>query len=406
MKLKDIKLTVCKYRVRRLVLKYGKNKKHDVATTLITRISLVENFDQDFLPFLTISMYLPSNIFREITSTKNKNKVTAVLNIQKAKFKSALAMSPDEKATFSKCINGRFHCVIGSKDMEATQQEQKLVEKSDSQYGQLKLITLSLYPKKYYENFQKVVNAVIESCTLTDAMVYIFQNAKLDKMLVSPPENKKRYTEFKLLPIQAAKMLDRICSTYAFHKKGSIIYFGFDKGYIINKIPKCTAYVKNEIKNTYIVVFTTSKGIMQTGGCYTNKQKKYYVLNASDISADNAKNVTKKMMGEKTIIIDKNGSKKKIGSGKVTNVLVKEEGESNPKDISRTIKERSKAISCQLIHADLSMIRPNKLFIVSADAKAYKKYNGKYRIVSASHVFEKEGDYFSLTSVISLVSGK
>lgn len=402
MNLKDVKLSLCKYRVKSLILKYENGKKHDVEMSLITKMSIVENFDSDFFPFFTISMHVPSAIYRELTSTKNKNNIVATLNLQKAKFTSAVSLSTDEKPTFSNCISGRFHCVIAAKDVEASQQEQKDVEKSDNKYGQLQALTLSLYLKEYYDNYQTVVNAIIQSCTLTDAMVYIFQKAKLNNMLVSPPDNTKGYSEYKLPPLQACKLLDRICNTYAYHKRGSVIHFGFDRGYIINRLPKCTAYETNEIKTTYVSVFISSKGSMQTGGCYCNKQKKYNVVNAAELSGDNSKDVTKKAIGETTVIVNNDGETKSTGSGKITNVAVQEEGEWNQQDISRAIKEKSKSISCQLINADINMLRPNKQFIVSADAKEYKKYNGNYRLLSASHAFEKEGDYFSLSSIINL----
>lgn len=402
MKLKDINLSLCKYRMKSLILNYGDGKKHAVETSLITKMSIVENFDSEFFPFFTIGLYVPSALYREITSTKNKNNIIATLNLQKAKFKSALSIDTDEKPTFANCINGRFHCVIAAKDVEASQQEQKAVEKSDNDYGQLQTLSLLLYSKEFYDNYQTIVNAVIKSCTLTDAMVYVFQKAKLNNMLVSQPDNIKEYPEYILPPLQACKLLDRICNTYAYHKRGSVIYFGFDRGYVINKSPKCTAYETNEIKITYVTVFTTSKGSMQTGGCYCNKQKKYNVVNAAELSGDNSKSVTKKAVGETTIIVNKDGDTRSTGSGKVTNVAVQEEGEWNQQDISRTIQEKSKSISCQLINSDINMLRPNKQFIVSADAKAYKKYNGKYRLLSASHAFEKEGDYFSLSSIINL----
>lgn len=402
MKLKDVKLSLCKYRVRRLILKYGNGKKHDVETSLITKMNIVENFDSEFFPFFTITLYVPSKTYRGLTSTSNKNKVTAILNLQKAKFNTALSVNTDQQPIFSKCISGQFHCVIPSKDLEASQQEQEIVEKSSNKYGQLQALTIALYPKKYYNNYQNVVNANIQSCSLTDAMVYVFNNAGLTNMIVSPPDNTKSYTEYKLPPLQACKLLDRICDTFAYHKKGSVIYFGFDRGYVINRVPRCTAYATNEFKTTYVAVFTTSKGSMQTGGCYTNKQKKYNVVNASEIAGDNSKSITQKAIGKKTIIVNKDGNMRSAGSGKVTNVAIQEEGEWNPQDINRAIREKTKALSCQLINVDIMMLRPNKQFIVSADGKKYKKYNGKYRLLSASHTFQKEGNYFSLNSIINL----
>ena len=143
MKLSEVRLSLCKYRVRSLVLKYGQGKKHSVETSLITKIDIVENYDDEIFPFFKMSFYVPSNIYRQITSTKNKNKVTAVLNIQKAKFNDAVSMSTTNRPSFSSCIYGRFHVVIPAKDMEVTQQEKKIVEKSKNKYAQLKEITIS-----------------------------------------------------------------------------------------------------------------------------------------------------------------------------------------------------------------------------------------------------------------------
>lgn len=402
MNLKDVRLSLCKYRVRNLVIRYGDGKKHVAETSLITKMEIVESFDEEIFPFFTITLYVPTQIYRKLTNTKYKNKVTVTLNIQKAKFSSALSVDTTKRPIFSNFINGRFHAVIAAKEVESTRQEQIQVEKSPNKYGQLKALTLSLYPKSYYDNYQTVVNAVIESGTLMDAMIYVFQNARLDNMLVSPPDNTKNYTEYKLPPWQAHKLLHRICNTFAFHKKGSVIFFGFDRGYIINRIPKCTVWETNEIKTTYIAVYTNSKGSMQTGGCYCNRKKKYNVVNASELAADNTNSVTKKALGERTIIVNKDGNTRETGTGKVTNVAIQEEGEWTPQDISRAISENSKGVSCQLINADIDMLRPNKQFIVAAEGKTYKKYNGKYRLLATSHTFQKEGNYFSLHSIISL----
>lgn len=402
MKLKDVRLSLCKYRVRNLVIKYGDGKKHVAETSLITRIEIVENFDEEIFPFFTITLYVPTQIYRRLTNTKYKNKIVVNLNMQKAKFNDSVSMDTNKRPSFSNFISGRFHAVIAAKEVEATRKEQIEVEKSPNKYGQLKALTISLYPKAYYDNYQTVVNAVIETGTLMDAMVYVFQNAGLNNMLVSPPDNTKSYTEYKLPPWQAHRLLHRLCNTFAFHKKGSVIFFGFDRGYILNKIPQCTAYETNEIKTTYIAVFTESKGSMQTGGCYCNKKKKYNVVNASELAADNTKSVTQKALGERTIIVNKDGKTRETGNGKVTNVAIQEEGEWTPQDISRAISENSKGISCQLINADIDMLRPNKQFVVSAEGKIYKKYNGKYRLLSTSHTFQKEGDYFSLHSIINL----
>lgn len=407
MKLQDVILSVFKYKVNSLIIKYGKKdkiKKYTVDNSLIVRMDILENFDKEIFPFFTITIAVPSNIYRTITSTTYKNTLNAILHLQKAKFTDTMSIDTTNSPTVRDVLKDTYHCVIGATDVELSEQEQKMVEKSDNKYGQLSVLTLSLYKKSFYDNYQTVVNTNMQSGTLMEAMIYILNKAKLKKMLISPPDNAKSYKEYIIPPLQAHRLLARICDKYAFHKKGSVIYFGLDRGYVLDKVPKCTAYVKNEIKNTYVTVFTSSRGSVQTGGSYTNKEKKYDVVNASEVGADNATDVTKKTVGSNIISIDKDGKITKTNkkASKTTNVVVQNEGKSTPQAINRAIKESGKGIECQLYNEDISMIKPNKQFIVSAEGSSYKKYNGKYRLIKAVHSFKKEGDYFSLFSMIRL----
>lgn len=405
MKLDDVKLSLYKYKVKSLVISYGKGKKakkHEVETSLISKIEIIENYDNEIFPFFTITLTLPMNIYRAISSTANKNTLKAVLQLQHAKFNEAVHLSSTKNPSFRDVIKDTFHVIVAATDIEMTSAEQKEVEKSENKYGQLASIVLSLYKKSYFDNYQTIVNANIQSCTLMDAMVLVFNRAGLKKMLVSPPQNGKSYKEFIIPPLQAHKLIARFCDTFAFHAKGTVIYFGIDRGYVIDKKPKCTAYETNEIKNTYISVFTKSKGMIESGGAYENKEKKYYLVNAVEAGADDATNIAKKTIGGKIINVDQRGKLVKTGSGKTTNVTVNKEGKTNAKAINRAIKESGNGVTCQLLDIDLNMIKPNKQFIISAEGSEYKKYNGKYRLVAATHTLTPEGNYLSMFSMIQL----
>ena len=86
----------------------------------------------------------------------------------------------------------------------------------------------------------------------------------------------------------------------------------------------------------------------------------------------------------------------------MTNVVVQKEGDIPAKSLKREITESKKQIKCQFQNEDISMLKPNKQFIVSVEGVKYKKYNGKYRLSLVSHSFEKEGDYFSVSSIAFL----
>lgn len=407
MKLDKVKLALYKYKMKSLTITYGKGKKakkHVVHNSLIIKFDIVENFDTEILPFFTLTLALPNNIYREITKPSIKNTVKVNMKLQKGKFTEALSTETDTTVSFRDVINEKFHVVIGSRDIDLTEAEQKAIENSSNKYGQLTTITIALYNNSYWNSFQTVVNANLESVTLTDVIVYGLTKAKVKNVLLSPPSNTKTYSQFKLIPVKLYELLTRITDVYAYHSKGSIVYFGIDRAYIIAKEAKCSAYEKNENKITYLIASTTNQNARSSGGAYINSQKKYNVLNAMEISSDNSSEVTKKIVGSNIVAVDASGNITKTNgkATKVTNVVVQQEGDIPAKSLKREISESKKQIKCQLQNEDISMLQPNKQFIVSVEGSKYKKYNGKYRLVMVAHSFEKEGDYFSVSSIAEL----
>ena len=65
--------------------------------------------------------------------------------------------------------------------------------------------------------------------------------------------------------------------------------------------------------------------------------------------------------------------------------------------MQQTIAESKRVLYVSFSNIDIVMMTPNKEFIVTIEGVSQqKRYNGKYRIVKAAHVFEKEGNYFSV----------
>ena len=407
MKLEKVKLSLYKYKMKSLTITYGKGnktKKHVVHNSLIVKFDIVESFENEVLPFFTLTLALPNNVYREIIKPANKNNVTVNMKLQKGKFREALSTETDTSISFRDVFSGTFHAVIGSKEIELSETEQKAVEKGANKYGQLTILTIALYNNSYWNSFQTVVNANLENVSLTDVIVYGLTKAKVNNVLLSPPDNTTVYDQFKLIPIKLHELLTRITDTYTLHNKGSIVYFGIDRAYIIAKEARCSAYATNENKLTYVVASTTNQNARFAGGAYINSQKNYNVLNALEINSDNSSEITKKVIGSNIVAVDSEGNITKTNGDatNVTNVVIQKEGNVPAVSLKREITESKKQVKCQFENEDISMLKPNKQFIVSVEGKKYKKYNGKYRLAMASHSFEKEGDYFSVSSLVYL----
>lgn len=403
MKLEDAKLSLYKYKMKSFIITVGSGEKavkEDVASSEISNFEIVHDYEKAYFPFFTITVTVPNEFYRTLTKPENSTKIKVKMQLQRGKFKDAIKMETDSGSNFRDVIKGTFVAIIGPKEQDATADVQKAAEKSDNQYGQLSSITMALYPSSFYNKYDIVVNAVLETVTLMDVAVYCMNKTKINKMLVSPPDNHKSYSEFRIVPIPFNEQISRLCNTYAFHKKGSIVYFDLDRGYIIDKNPKCTAYTENEYKNTYIAQSTNSSATSQTGGGYENSEKKYFLLNATSFGSGNKSGVTKKDVGNNVVSVNANGKVTKTNkkATKVTRVVVQNEGENTAKAIKTGISETKHGINCAFSNIDILAFTPNKQFIVAVEGTKNKNYNGKYRMTYCDHRFEKEGQYFAVTT--------
>lgn len=407
MKLDKVTLSLYKYKIKSCILYIGSGKKrlkYELDEEMIQEMEIINDYEGSFFPFFTMTFMLPNNAYRTLTKNENTDKVSMKLQFQRGRFTDAYHIDPDTNHNFKDAISGTYHVVIGPKEQEIHEEAQEEAEENGNEYGQMSRITVALYNKQYFDNYDIVVNAILRDVNPMDIMVYCLNKAKIDTMLVSPPSNTKKYEEFRLVPIPLYKQLTRLCDTYAFHKKGSIVYFDLTRGYVIEKDPSCTAYEQGENKLTYLVVSTKSAPTNYVGGGYENTEKHYYLLNAQNLTTDNSSDVKKKISGNNIVTIDKDGKVTKTNkkATKVSNVVIQKEGENTAKAIKRSIKETKNVVSIQMSDIDIMALSPNKQFVLTVEGSRYKNYNGKYRLKHCSHIFTRDGNYFSVKSVALL----
>lgn len=395
----DITLVGVKYRIKTFELTIGGSQKHVVDNQLITSMTIVEDYDKYFFPYFEVVFGVPTEIYRLLQ--KNSEKIKANLNIQKSKFKDAVSLNVDTAQAFKNCINNTFYVYFTDTTPDLSEAEQKIVEKSGNKYGQIAMAKVLLYPDTYYTKYDMVVNAVLRNVTLADVTTYCLNKCGINRVLLSPPKNYKRYKQFIVTPISLKKQLERICNSYGMHESGTIIFFGLTRAYIIESNPKCTAYETNEFTITYILAKGTSKGTSQTGGCYENPSKRYNLINATTLNVNNNKQTSLKTGGSNIVSVDSSGrvSKSDSRSSTTTNVVIHEEGSDTLSALNSSINESEYVATATFANIDIDMITPNKQFIMTIDGVENRaSYNGKYRLSKVVHVFEKDGNNFTVNT--------
>lgn len=406
MNLSNVTLSMYRYRVASMKITIGNSddtESENIEMANISSIKIENRYEDYYFPFFVINATIPNAFYREIIKPDYSDTIIVNLQLQVGEF-SEKDVGPDSKVSWRNVIHSAFKGVISSKEPETTEEVQERAEDEGLADGSNTELEISLYPKSYFANYNRVVNAVLRNVKPIDVLTYLLNKAKLNKILVSPPSNNKRYKQFMLIPISAHKMITRLCETYALHKKGSIVFFDHDRGYIIAREPACSAYEQGEYHTVYVVMQTTAGSTSMVGGAYEDEENEYYVLNVANASFGNNKSITEKAAGKNTVIVSQEGKVTKTNKKAtvITSVATTTEGESTAAAIKQGLKESSNGLKVAFKEVDISMLTPNRIFIVSIEGASYKKYNGRYRMSSCIHNFAKEGDYFICNSEVEL----
>lgn len=397
MNLEKVKLSLIKYNLK-IQLYIGSSIVHEVPNELMLSMNITEDYEQYIFPYFEIDVGVPNSIYRQMKS--NNQSIKAMVLLQKGKFKEGVSVSTDASVAFKNVFHQSFFVFLDDTTPELTETEQKIVEKSENQYGDIAVVRLLLYQHSFYTSYDIVVNKSLSNVTLVDALTYVLNKCNVGNVLLSPPTNYTRFKQFILTPIPLKDQLERICNTYSMHSAGTLIYFSFDRLYLIDKVPKCTAFTPNEHQMTYIVTSTETQGATQVGGCYENFNDRYGVINATNLVFKNKMEYTSKTIGTNIVSVDSEGTITKNTSDltSVTNVVIQEDGDKRSlSSVQQAISESRKVLYVSFSNIDISMMTPNRQFVVMIEGVSkQKQYNGKYRIIKAAHIFEKEGNYFSV----------
>lgn len=409
MNISDIKLSLVRYKMKSFKIMVPGLDPFELDEQYIMSISMEKNYDSYYFPFFQVEVGIPNYLYRAMK--KDNLNIKAYVNFQGGKFSEIV---PNESGiNFNDYINGTF--MVFLEDMspeplesmiEAHEKEQGTFNKGYG-YGELTVVKLLLYREDYLFKSKKIINAVLSSPTLPDALTYVLNQAGLSNVLISPPDSYKVYNEFVITPISAMEQIERICNEYGLHINGTTIFFDFSYMYLLNKTSHSNAYMPNETSAIYMgSLMRSAPDSIMGKGCYA-KSGEYCFLNIDpdSITIKEKSGLNDQVFGNDFISIDTaTGSIKTINSG-VTNAasrpamisrtVISNKGAETSSAIKKSLQEASKIAILGFSYVDLWMFAPNKEFILSLEDIKFTKYNGKFRLSKMVAIFENEGIYWA-----------
>jgi hypothetical protein len=227
----------------------------------------------------------------------------------------------------------------------------------------------------------------------------IYSESGIDKILISPLDNDKTYSEIRIKPMNLMNLPAHIDKIYGTYYSGSCVFCDYRCLYFLSKHGICDAKEDGEYTRTIFKIPKTTDSRKHSKGTTQDTTNKFYYLYLDNDSIDfgspsNSKDVTD---GNNFTIVDPNknettaveGAGNQGGKG---NSRVVEDNYSNEFNKSTMISAVIEQISVATITAvdyDEDAFTPNKEFVIIFDDQKMKSKNGFYRITESQSILTK-----------------
>lgn len=366
MELTDIKLKNVKYYLNTCTVQAG-SKSFDVPRAMVQSIQIDNNYDNAIYPFFYIAINLPSWMYVEVS--KNPKNLFITLDLKETFFQDNIE---EKNLPMVQAYRGRY-VAISAIDTPVTDLDtQTKISKDNNTYeknydfSEVYLTEFMLYNVSSYNALSTVVNSVITSANMTSIVTHVLGAGGIKNILMTPLNNTKSYSEFKVTPIDAVDQMKHLISKYGLHTKGTVFFMDLDKAFLVDKSVKCTAWYTGEYKTTHIMSFGNyNDGISKFSGYYSNTKEKYHLLGIQPDSIQASELET------------------------VPNI--------------QTQHQNKNTLEIFTDSAIMEAFSPNKEIIVNIDTPTAKNVNGSYRTSRIEVRLTPSGEYFDPQFKITLL---
>ena len=384
----------------------------DIPVEKVTEFSIDNDYEKNLFPITKINMQLEPDVYKSMVDAKNDLKIK--IRLQKYYTKKGSS----EKSLLRDCFNTTFNILLDDnftnpdRDLEMRKALNTGVTENSQDtldYKKNSKMEFFLYNDSTLQAARKMANAVLSNTSMIGAITYLCSISNMTKLLISPLENNEVYKELLIPPQTILSAFQYFDTEYGFYKKGSIIYFGVDKGYILNYKGGCTAYEKDEIQETCILIpkkggeQSASEGMVEKPDQGT--KRKYIVVSATNVNIEESSISNDIISGNNATIVNTNTNSIMSTSG---GTIQKGKGNYNlisTNSFNKWLGEvyaaqqsaNTAVISLSCGDFDYESINPNKKFsIIFEDTLNNEKYRGVYNIAKSTLKFVKSGSDFEL----------
>lgn len=391
----------------------GESKPISVDKEQVKSITIIKDYDNDFLPIINIKMAIDVRDYHKILT----NVETTVLDMKITKYKYDAELLNDVfKEQF---LFGKFMLFVEETtpffDKSFVTEKANLEAQADLPDNKDKFVEFEfhVFNIDHLSRYKTPLNVVFKGAKIDDMILYGLNTCGIDAALMTPSHNKSSYNDLIFPPCTLQGYLYSIQNRCGIYTTGLRIFQDLNALYILDRSPDCTAFKKNEVKDVYILINSEMDENAIKTGCYLDsKGKKYIVSSTSQNVRISTPSLTLKELlydGVKVVNSKSNSVKeqrfnlKSIGTR--PNFKILEDRYNNPYLVSSqqtALEENNTLIEIDMDDIDFDILTMNKCFVLKfSDADIAKSIGGKYRISSAILALNQTDGYFTSNSSAS-----
>ena len=411
-------ISLCRYEISDVTLQIDGgssiNLSNEKGIQRVKEIEIIEDFEKNVFPIFRLVVIVESSIYKKILRHKNSVNVTLTIN----KYFSPI--DSNDKHHKQRFLNEKLQLVMNDnvEDLMYTQRLQanldnyRNAEKDDKHDLQMVDNAMELYLFKSSSldgTKSSNTNVILKNATVTDGMAYLASSAKLNNILMSPPDNTDRYPVLLIPPLSILKAFLYMDVYYGLYRTGSLIYFGLDRTYIIKYTGGCTAYAPNESKVVTITIPRTDNTFKSAVLGQIGNNTFIGDFHTLDISNDSIPNNYISGNGVQVADSYTGDIDASVGSAlnKNTSFLRILENKTENEYLSTMYTKRSESnsivVRVNLQDIDVSVFTPNKMYKISfEDSSIANQYEGNFFLSYARHSFINTGKAMTVNTELVL----
>jgi hypothetical protein len=396
----------------------GRKEPINILNDAIKQVIITKDFDKCIHPILEIITLLPPKLHQLIKDNKQKAKIH--LDIKKDSYTMSGHLRRSEDF-----INNSFSLIMDDESDFKEKKEYEQVNKANGGDGKedkfvfntsdyTEEFTLSLWNTDHIDAMRKVVNDIYKNCTISTAITNLYSKATgIKKILISPLDNTKKYSEIRIKPMNLMNIPDYLDKVYGTYYTGSSVFLDFNRLYFLSKNGVCDAKEKGEYTRTIFTVVKPNDSRKNSVGTTKDKKNKFYFinLNADAIDFTSPGNTKDVLSGNNFDFIDpKNnettmveGVGEQNGSGNHQIIEDNYNNEYNKSTKLSDVVESSKVATITIMDYDDDAMTPNKEFVINFQDPEFQNKNGFYRLTDSQIVLNKSDASLSMTGIHHLV---